>query len=105
MFAIFKKDRSMNLDMYTQLKLYDSVVVPILLYGCEVLEFFNFNLIEKLHLKSYKILLKVKKCSSSNMVYGELGRKLLSNVIKYRIIQFWFKRISRDNSKITGINL
>ena len=103
MFVILKKGRSMNLDIDIQLKLFDSVVVPILLYGCEVWGFSNINLVEKLHLKFCKILLKVKKCTPSNMIYGELGRKPLSNLINSRIIQYWFKIVSGDISKLSSI--
>ena len=63
----------LDIDRPTQLKLFDSVVVPILLYGCEVCGFSNVNLIEKLHLRFCKIILNVKKSAPSNMVYSELG--------------------------------
>ena len=46
------------------LKLFDKSVVPILLYGCEVLGFENIDIIERIHLKS----------TAHYMVYGELGR-------------------------------
>ena len=86
-----KKGRSMNVDKDIQLKLFDSVVVPIMLYGCEVWRFSNVNLIENLHLKFCTLLLKVINYTSSNMIYGELGRKPLSNLIKSRMIRYWFE--------------
>ena len=51
MLVILKKGRSMNLDIDIQLKLFGSVVVSIILYGCEVWGFSNINFVEKLHLK------------------------------------------------------
>ena len=119
MFVILKKGRLLNLDVDTQLKLFDSTVVPIMLYGSEVwgftildlknkpnqnkLNILRTNLIEKLHLKFCKMLLKVKKSTASIMVYGELGRKPLSILIKSRMIQFWFKVVSNDDSRLTSI--
>jgi hypothetical protein len=84
MFEVLKKGKSMFLDADIQLKLFDTVVVPILLYGSEIWGFSNLNLIEKLHLRFCKIILKVKKSTSSNMVYGELGRVPLANLVKIK---------------------
>ena len=36
MFVVLKKSRSINLDIDIQLELFDLVVFPIMLYGCEV---------------------------------------------------------------------
>ena len=51
------------------------------------------------------MLLNVRKNTCSNMVYGELGRKPLSNMIKARMIQFWHRTITGNNSKISAIIL
>ena len=36
MFALLKKSRKLGLDIDIQLKLFDTMIVPIALYGCEV---------------------------------------------------------------------
>jgi len=36
MFSVVKKSRKLNLPESIQLHLFNSIVVPILLYGCEV---------------------------------------------------------------------
>ena len=77
----------------------DVMVIPIILYGCEIWGFSNWNLIEKLHLKFCKIILKVKRSTSSNMVYGELGRLPLTCIVKSRIVTFWSKLVLKDNPK------
>ena len=63
MFEILKKKkgRAMCLDIDTQLKLFDVMVIPIILYGCEIWGFSNLNLTEKLHLKFCQNNFKGKK--------------------------------------------
>ena len=47
--------------------LFDSVVMPIALYGCEVF-FLSIDLLEKLHLLFCKMILKVNKSTTTCMV-------------------------------------
>ena len=49
MFALLRRNRQLNSPLDIQLKLFDSLVLPIL--TCKVWGFENTNLIEKLHLK------------------------------------------------------
>ena len=75
MYDILKKGRLHNLNIKCQLKLFDKVVKPILLYGCEVLGMGNTSVIERrVHLKFRKLLLNLKKSTPDYMIYGELGR-------------------------------
>ena len=78
---------SCNLDC--QLKLFDQLVQPILLYSSEVWGFENITCLERLHLKFCKYVLKVKMSTPDYMVYGELDRYPLSICIKTRMISFW----------------
>ena len=52
---------------------FDSVVMPIALYGCEVWGFFNIDLPEKLHLLFCKMILKVKKTLPHVWSYVRIG--------------------------------
>ena len=45
MFSIFKRSRVLNLPIDIQLNLFDSMVTPILLYGCEAWENENIDVI------------------------------------------------------------
>ena len=96
MYALISKSRKLNLPIDIQLHLFDSLVVPILLYGCEIWGFENNSIIEKLHLKFCKTILHVKKSTPSCMVYGELGRFPLDIRIKCRLITFWSRLVSSD---------
>ncbi len=74
MYAILCKARKLCLPVDVQLHLFDAVIKPILLYGCEVWGIESLNIIEKLHLEFCKNILGVNRRTCSIMVYGELGR-------------------------------
>jgi hypothetical protein len=40
-----------DLSIECQLDLFDKVVVPVLLYACEIWEYENINIIERVHLR------------------------------------------------------
>ena len=67
------------------------MVTSVMLYGCEIWGFCNFEILERLHLRFCKILLKLKKSTPNVMVYGELGRYPMSVTIKTRMICYWYK--------------
>ena len=64
-----------NLSVSCIYDLFIKIVVPVLLYGCEIWGFTNLQMIERLHLKFCKILLNLKKSTPTYMVYSELGAK------------------------------
>ena len=72
--ALYRKIKNISIPVDLQLKLFDILVSPILLYASEVWGFENKDLIEKMHLQFCKNILKVRGTTPSYMVYGELGR-------------------------------
>ena len=50
-FSIIKKARKDNLPVYMQFELFDKMVIPVILYGCETWGFKYLATLEKLHLK------------------------------------------------------
>ena len=73
------------------MKLFESIVVPILCYGCEVWGFDNINDIEKIQIRFYKNLLGLNRNTSNISVFGELGRYPLNIIIKERILKYCLK--------------
>ena len=88
MYALLAKCRSLALPIDIQLYLFDTLVKPILLYGCEIWGHQQFQCIERLHLKFMKYILGVKLSTCNSVVYGELGRQPLSLTIKIRMINY-----------------
>ena len=50
MFSVVKKSRKFNLPVSIQLHLFNSMVVPILLYGCEVWGIEKLQILEQVQL-------------------------------------------------------
>ena len=92
-----------NLSIKCQLDLLDKIVKPILLYGCEIWGFGKNDIIERVHLKFCKLLLRLKVSTPNFMVYGELGRYSLEIDIKERKISYWCKLIQGKQSKLSTI--
>ena len=86
MYVVIKKGRKHNLSISCQLDLFDKLVKPILLYGCEIWGSGNNDILEKVHLKFCKIILHLKATTPNCMIYGELGRYPLDIDIKLRNI-------------------
>ena len=81
------------------LELFDELVLPILNYGNEVWGFNQGLSIESLHLQYCQRLLKVKKSTQNDFIYGELGRLPLQKVKQYDIVKYWIKILHSEDTK------
>ncbi|KAK6175976.1 hypothetical protein SNE40_014348 [Patella caerulea] len=103
MFSLIQKARKLNLDVDTQIHLFNCLVVTIALYGCEIWSFTDIILLERLQLRFCKYVLKVKMSTPNVMVYGELGVYPLQIYIKYRMINYRYKLVTGPRSKIAWV--
>ena len=81
-----------------KLKLFDSLVQPILMYGSEIWGFHKADDVEKVHVRFLKQILGVRLQTSNIAVYGELGRFPLAILRKIRILKYWYKILASKNS-------
>jgi hypothetical protein len=89
-----------KIDLKTKLSMFDTLVVPILLYGSEIWGVYNYKEIDKLHLRFCKYILGVRPQTSNVAVFGELGRKPLSVIAKERALKYWLKIMHNNDSLI-----
>ena len=94
MFVLLRTCRQLSLPVDIQVDLFDKMIAPILLYGCEVWGFGSCELATKLQLRFYKIVFKLKKSTPNAMIFGELGRYPLDVNMKCRMLCYWYKLIS-----------
>ena len=107
--AIYAMNSKMNLrflSIKSQIKLFDSLVCPILLYGSEVWEPFinqsddkwDNSEIEKVHTQFLKRIIGVNRSTSNIMVRADLGRYPLRSRILLRNIRY-LKKIKQKEDK------
>ena len=102
LYALYRKIRNMSVPVDLQLRLFDSLVLPVLLYSSEIWGFENIDIIEKVHLQFLKRILNVKSSTPNFMVYGETGRYPLDIHMKLRMLNFWMKLVN-NSSKLSGM--
>ena len=100
--GLYRKIRNVSIPVDLQVKLFDVLISPILLYGSEIWGFGNNSIIEKIHLQFCRKLLHVRTSTPSYMVYGELGRKPMDITIKSNMICYWGRLLQSDN-KLSNI--
>ena len=99
MFSLLSKATNLQLAPDTTLKLFDALVLPILLYGCEVWGFGNTTYIETFYRNFIKKLLKLNKSTANCMVYGEIGKAGLQIACTCTMVNFWSRIVTGNQSK------
>ena len=100
---VLSKGRKHDLSIDTMLVLFDKMIVPILSYGCEIWCYEECLIIERLHLKFCKYILRVKQSTPSAMIYGELGRYPLVIKFKLLILGYWYDLANCEANKLSKV--
>ena len=97
--------RSDKINTRLFLKLFDSLIQPILLYGCDIwgshVKNTN-NAINKFILKFYRTLLGVPPNSSTAGLHCELGRFPIHVIIQQTMLRYWFRLISLPGNRLAS---
>ena len=93
----------MSFDVKTKLRLFDSLISPILLYASDVWGIFGYDHIDKIHIKFCKNLLGVRAQTSNFTIYGDLGCSPLSVIAKEISVKYLLKLLSNKNSLMLKI--
>ena len=98
--VISKLNDFKNYDINLALKLFDTLVSPIMEYGIEFWGHKYIEKIEKTNLHFYKFILGVKQTTTDRAVYGELGRRPILYRYKWKQIKFWNRLIQLPESRL-----
>jgi hypothetical protein len=96
LYCLYRKLRNISIPIDLQLKLFDTLILPILTYGCEIWCYGNTKQLEKIHLQFCRNILGARTTTPNFMTYGELGRTPIDICIKLRIVNFWNRLISNE---------
>ena len=99
-YALLEKVYKLCLPVDISLELFDQLVLPVLLFGCEVWGFGNITQIEILYQKYIKILLGIADFTPNVMVYGETGTIPIMNHVKSRMENF-MRLMNGEMSKLS----
>ena len=78
------------------LHLFNSIIKPILCYGCEIWSFTVKEEIERIEVQYLKYILHLPKNDTNSAVCGELGQFHLHLFWKENIIKYWC-RVNTDD--------
>ena len=108
--AIYAMNRKLNINLLpakTALKLFRSLISPILLYGCEIWKpYMNYevdnwddNPVEKVHTQFLRRVIGVNRSKSNILVRGDLGRKpLQTNALSGNVGYLKYLSNNQNNS-------
>ncbi|CAL4114772.1 unnamed protein product, partial [Meganyctiphanes norvegica] len=98
--SIRSKKEKLQLPLDIYMNLFDTIVLPVLLYGSEVWGYEDSEQLEIFFRTFLKNTMKLNKQTPNCMVYGESGRKSLYIKIRLRMINFWIKIVTGDEHKL-----
>ena len=89
--ALFTLDVFMSkidLEIDTKIHLFDVMIKPILLFGCQVWGHEDIKQIEVFRRNFLRRLIRIRKSSPKAMIYGELGQQELNFTTWQRMASF-----------------
>ena len=103
MHVIYKRIRNLNFPVGLQLHLFDHVILPIAVYGCEIWGFENSHIIENLHNGFLRHIVNLRKSIPIYMLHTEMGWHPTQINIKSRMIGFWLSIVNGKESKLSKL--
>jgi len=95
MYSLLKIPKDQCLYIELQIDLFNKIVKPTLMHGCELWGYANNNVLQKVQLQFLSRILNVKSSTLNCIVYSKTGVKLLQIDIDTRMISFWSKLIQQ----------
>ena len=103
MYFVLSKSKDNYLSTKYKLKMFDSMVLPLLLYRCEIWGYEKVDIFNFVQINFQRHIIPVKKAAPIVMLYGELRRMLIEVTIYRRIVCYWARLISGKQSKLSTL--
>ena len=100
LYYFYRRVNNLNLPLDLVFKLFDHTIIPILLFSSEVWGYEDHKFLENLHCAFLRKILHLKLSTPHFMLYAETGRFPLEIMIKTRVIAYWSRLITGNQSKI-----
>ena len=101
-FSLLVKANKLELPIDIQCNLFEKLVFPIMLYGCEIwgdsTSVYFGNILPEI-----KKILYLRPSTPSCMVYGEVGKLPLQVTIDKRLMSFWMRLLNKEESSLAHI--
>ena len=102
MFGLNEKAVNLLLPPDIQIDLFEKMIAPIFLYGCEVWGYGNTEPIEIFYRKFIRVL-GVGKSAPNCFVYGEVGKYPIVYRVYARMLSFWIKISEGKTTKLSSL--
>jgi hypothetical protein len=89
-----------DLPTHQKIRLFDTLVAPILNYAACIWGYHKSPDIENLHSKFCRKILYVKRSTNLNALYGELGRLPMSIQRKLLMIKYWIRILTLNRQSL-----
>ena len=103
MFGLNENAVNLLLPPDIHIDLFEKMISPIFLYGCEVWGYGNSEPMEIFYRKFIKRVLGVNRSTPNCMVYGEVGKYPIIHSVNKRMISFWANISEGKSSKLSSI--
>ena len=103
LFSMLVKTKKLNMPIDIECNLFEKLVFPILLYGCEIWGFHCVNMLETFYRKFLKKILHLRPSTPSCMVYGEVGKLPLQVTVDKHMINYWIRLLNKDSTSYASI--
>ena len=89
------KTKKLNMPIDNECNLFEKLVFPILLYGCEIWGFHCVNMLETFYIMFLKTILHLRPLAPNCMVYGEVDTFPLQVTINKHMINYWIRLLNK----------
>ena len=103
MFGLNEKAVNLLLPPDIHIDLFEKMITPIFLYGCEVWGYGNIEPLEIFYRAFIKRVLGLNKNTPNCIVYGEVGKYPVIHRVYVRMISFWIKISEGKSTKLSSI--